>query len=118
MLAISARRRPARSAMMPKRMPPSPEANRVSEPRKPATLVEIEKSLSSAPTTMAYSITSNASSIQPSEAPSSARRAAGVPSFSHAKGRHVAAGSARGAAVTSATGPPGTMMRMPLESTS
>jgi hypothetical protein len=61
-------------------------------------VVEIDRSLSSALTTSAYSITSNASSIQPSEAPSSARRADGEPSFSHARGPTAVRGSARAVA--------------------
>ena len=55
----------------------------VSEPNRPAVAVEIDRSTSSALSTSAYSMTSKASSAQPSDAAKSARRAAGVPSLIH-----------------------------------
>ncbi len=80
MLASIAGRRPARSAINPNATPPMPDATSVIEPSSPAVVVDSDKSRISAAITSAYSMTSNASSAQPRQAASSARRASGVPS--------------------------------------
>ena len=84
MLSDSARVRPSRSATTPKITPPTADATSVSEPRYPAVVSEIPKARTSSASTSEYSITSKASSIQPSDAASSARRASGEASRQNA----------------------------------
>ena len=74
MLSISARLRPMRSAIKPNSTPPMPEARSVSVARKPEVALLIPRSRMMWVSTSAYSMASNASSIQPSEAARSVRR--------------------------------------------
>src|SRR5436190_2088951 len=75
--AISARLRPIRSAMTPNVIPPAAADRSVTDPSAPAALVDRRSDGSSinAASTIAYSMTSNESSIQPREAAMNARRA-------------------------------------------
>src|SRR4051812_10982690 len=74
MLSISARLRPMRSATKPKSRPPMPEATSVSVLSSPACFCVMPRSRITCTSTSEYSITSKASSIQPSAAATSVRR--------------------------------------------
>ncbi len=74
-LSISARVRPHLSASTPKIRPPAADASSVSDCSDPAVAASMPSSLRTASSTSAYNMTSNESSIQPSEAATSDFRA-------------------------------------------
>ena len=78
MLALSMRRRPKRSARSPNSSPPSAEEASVSAFSNPAVVRLMLNARIRCVSTIEYSSTSNASSIQPREAAMSTRRCAGV----------------------------------------
>src|ERR1700752_4708706 len=92
MLPINARVRPNRSAMAPNVNPPAAADSSVIDPRIPAVGLSRPRSFISADRTSEYNITSNESSIHPSEAASRARRAVGVELVHHARRFCTAAG--------------------------
>src|SRR5690348_7159029 len=80
MLRISARVRPMRSAIKPNRTPPIPEASKVKVPSQPATDLLMPNAVITCAMTRLYSMTSKASSAQPSAAAMSVRFCADVTS--------------------------------------
>ncbi len=80
---MSARVRPTRSARNPNSSPPIAEARSVSEFSRPALPLSIPRSRIRCASTIEYSITSIASSIQPSPPATSERRSAWLTRSGH-----------------------------------